>query len=342
MTSRIPARDRIYLEGLRKNSIDIIDIADDAKGIKKLWRLYQKHRQLNGNYDLLWVGYTAHLLVPFARFISRKKIVFNALASLYEGTIISRGQASRYSFQAISHWLIDVIAFFCADYILVESDAQREFLSKTFLVPKRKLIRTWTGTEEAAYFYDSSIQKLPVFTAVFRGNFIPEAGVEYAVLAMAELKDTDIRLRILGNGMMAPMVTKLIEQYGLSNNIEWIKQRLSEAELRQKMQECHLSLGHLSNHERLERTIPYKAFESLAMKLPYVTARNPAVMELLKEDETCFFIAPASAKDLAQKIRSLKEDSMLRERVAEQGFSYYKERLRSEILAKDLLAIIYH
>ena len=79
-TKNIHARDAVYLRGLKENGVEIIECRDSSPGWIKYWRLYKKHRVLRNSYDVLMVGYTGHVLVPLARLISNKKIIFNALA----------------------------------------------------------------------------------------------------------------------------------------------------------------------------------------------------------------------------------------------------------------------
>src|SRR3989338_11408421 len=90
LTNNIPPRDIVYLDGLKENGVEIIECKDHSPSWRKFLTLYKKHKLIKIDYDILMVGYTAHILVPFARLISRKKIVFNALSSLYEGIVVSR------------------------------------------------------------------------------------------------------------------------------------------------------------------------------------------------------------------------------------------------------------
>ena len=122
-----------------------------------------------------------------------------------------------------------------------------------------------------------------------------------------------------------------------SKNVEWISQKLEQNELRRLMQECHLSLGQLSDHERLTRTIPHKAFESIVMKIPYLTARNEAVLELLTENQTCFCSNPADAQDLAYKILWVKNNYQVAQAIAENAYQLYQKKLAPKLLAKNVL-----
>jgi glycosyltransferase involved in cell wall biosynthesis len=70
----------------------------------------------------------------------------------------------------------------------------------------------------------------------------------------------------------------------------------------------YISLGQLSDHQRLMRTIPHKAFESAFFGTPYLTARNPGILEVFTEDFDVLCFQPGSAQDLAKKIKSCKSD----------------------------------
>lgn len=335
----VPPRDKVYLDGLRKNGVEIEKYTDNSRALKKFWKIFKKHRAITGNYDLIWVGYTAHILVPFARLISRKKIIFNALGSLYEGIIVSRGQGTPLSLRGIYCWLVDFLAFHCASLSLVESNEQKEYIAKKFLVNEKKLMRAWTGADNSIFFYDSATKKLPVFTVLFRGGFLPESGIEYALEAAKILENEGINFRIIGWGILERKVEEMIKKLELKN-VEWIRNKLPWDELRKKMQECHLSLGQLSNHDRLNRTIPHKAFESMTMKLPYLTARNKGILELLKENETCFCCNPADAKDLTDKILRLKHNYLMTQKIAGNAYSLFQTELTPKILAQKVLETI--
>ncbi len=339
LTKGMPPRDSVYLGGLKENGVEVVECYDSSPSWKKFWNLFKKHRAVAGNYDLLWVGYTAHIIVPFARLISRKKVIFNALASLYEGIIVSRGQGSPFSPRGIYCWLADFLVFHCASLSLVESDEQKKYIARKFFVNEKKLLRAWTGVDDSIFFYDPAIKKLPIFTVLFRGGFLPESGIERALEAAKILENEDINFRIIGWGMLEGRVEEMIKKLELKN-VEWVRKKLPLEELRVKMQECHLSLGQLSNHDRLNRTIPHKAFESIAMKIPYLTARNKGILELLKENETCFCCNPADAEDLAQKILELKNKPEFRRRITEGAYQLYLRELTSKILAKKVLDLL--
>jgi len=336
IAKHIPARDSSYLKGLRENEVEIIYIRDNTPGLKKFKNIYKRHKKIANDYDLLWVGYSAHILVPFARLITRKPVVFNSLLSFYEGKIVSRKQGAWYSPIGIYCWFVDFLAFNSATLNLIENQATIDYISKKFLVPKRKMLLTHTGVNEDDFFYDPSIPKLPQFTVLFRGALLPDCGIEYFVEAAKILSNENIKFRLLGDGLLAPKVESTLKTFD-GKNFEWIKERLDIADLRKKMQETHIQIGWLSDELRSLLSVEHKTFESLIMKIPFLHGRTPGIMELLKENETGFYCNLVDARDLAKKILELKNNPELLNKIAENGYELFNQKLRSNILAKVVL-----
>ena len=165
---------------------------------------------------------------------------------------------------------------------------------------------------------------------------MPEAGVEYVIKAAKILEGKNIKFIVIGGGILLEKTKELINELKPAN-LELVTDFMPREKLRETMQKCHLSLGQLSDHDRLSRTIPHKAYESLAMKLPYLTASNAGILELLKSGETCITCEPANAESLAEKIIWAKDNLQELERIAGNGYKLYCNQLVSHVLAKNLL-----
>ena len=178
--------------------------------------------------------------------------------------------------------------------------------------------------------------KADTFTVVFRGAFMPESGIENVIDAAKILEKEKIRFIILGGGIFLEKIKKLVEDARLPN-LELITEFLPYEKIREIMQKCHISLGQISDHERLTRTIPHKAYESLAMRLPYLTAANIGILELLTPDKTCLTCNTADANSLVDKILWARNNYSSVEEVAKNGYELYQKELRPSILAQKLL-----
>ena len=325
--------DKHIVDGLRENGHDVFELIKKNSTYIDFIRDFRNNESL---CDYIIIGYALPLLMPIARIFSLKKIFFNAVSSQYEANIISRGIGKPWSLTAVKSWIIDFISFHLSSSVLLESDAQIDFVRKLFLVSRKKLIRSWMGIDEEIFFFDPAIEKKSKFTVLFRGRFLPESGILTVIEAAKILENEEIQFVIIGHGFMYREVGVLKEKLS-PKNITFISERLSGNEIRERMLSSHVSLGQLADHPRLFRTLPCKMFESLALKLPYLTGRNAGVLELLKDGETCIMVNPGDKNDLAEKILYLKNHPEILKKIGENGYALYKEKLTSKILAKELI-----
>ncbi len=332
------ARDLVYLKGLKNQGFEVIECVDSSKNVLKYWRLLKKHWRVRHDYDLMLVGYLSNLMAPLAKLVATKKVVYNALCSKYESIILDRQEHRPVSLYALYVWLIDFIAFKMADLILVESQAQKKFLIKMFLAKPAKFKVIFTGADDAIFHPDLAIAKYSDFTVVFRGWFLPATGVEYVIEAAKILEPAGIKFILIGRGAFTPKIKEKIAALGVGN-IELITEFLSDEALREKMLAAHVCLGQFSEHIRLERTIQNKTFESLALRLPYVTRDSISNREILQDNFNCLFVRPADPADLADKIMILKNDPGLGERLAEAGYQTYLTKLSPQVLGEQLNAM---
>lgn len=326
----------VLIKGLRENGIKVIEMYLKSGGIFSLAKAVSFYKNNSKDTDVVIVGYNSQVLIPLLKPFCRKKIIYNAVLSEYERMIISRNLAPRFSVKAVYYWFIDFVAVHLADLTMVESGYQLDFFSKIFKVSRKKLYKYWIGVDENKFFYDSSVSKFKAFTVLFRGALMPEAGAEYVIQAAKIIEKENIKFIMISGGLLLGKINKLIKELN-PNNLEFRSDLLPIEELRTLMQKSHLSIGQLSNHSRLKRTIPHKLYESLAMRLPYLTASNIGVSELLTAGDNCITCRPADAQSVAEKILWAKNNPQELERIAQNGYQLYQNKLRSALLAKNLL-----
>ncbi len=332
-------RDKVYLEGLKKRGVQIVPCVDNSAGLLKFFRLAKNLRALKNQYDILWVGYLSTMVVPLAWLLSKKKIVFNALDSWYDRTVLDREMYSRFSPIAWAIWVCDFLAFHLANVILLESQAQKKYIASQFQVSSFKLQVIYTGADTDVFFPDPSVKKRERFTAVFRGMFLPATGVEYVIEAARILRDEPIDFIIIGWGPLLEKVKRLISENRMTN-ITLMTEFLEPKALRELILSCHVMLGQFADHPRMERTIQHKTFEALALGMPYITRDSASNRELLTDGVNCLFIPPADPGAIAEKIMILKNNPLLREDLSVSGRQTFTAKCRGEVLAKQLESII--
>lgn len=329
-------RDQITLRGLKENGVQVTELTDNSAGWRKYFNIAKKYRQHKKDYDLVMIGYTGSALVVFMRLITTQKIVYNALATFYDSMIVSRFGGSFFSFSAAWHFLIDFFAFRFATISFLECQSQKDLVVKVFKVKPSKISVQYVGTDDREFYFDPAVKKLDDFTVVFRGAFLPEAGADVVIRAAKELEGKGVNFRILGRGLLQKQMEALIAELK-PTNLDFETAKLPIDELRRKMLECHISLGQLADHPRVHTTIPHKVFESMSMKLPYLTGENKGVMEVVHDGVECFTVPPGDHKALAQKIFELKNQQEKINQVAQNAYVLYKNEFTPKILAEKVL-----
>lgn len=332
----------VYINGLLKAGEDVksFKIPKSFSGYLNVLKMVKER-----NPQIIMVGYDSPQLVTFCKLFTPllllragftgKKIVYNALCSVYERLVVSRDLASRLSPKSAYYWFIDFAAVHLADLVMVETDSQKNYFQKLFKVKRNKLFRAWTGADERIFFHDPAIKKFPVFTVLFRGALMPESGAEYVVQAAKILEDEDLEFIMQSGGIGLDRINNLIRKLK-PKKLNLRSDFMPEGELRVIMQSSHILLGQLSDHSRVERTIPHKAYEALALGVPYLTAANKGVLELLKAGDTCITCEPANAESLAEKILWVKNNPREIEKVAENGYRLFRNELTVEKLGRML------
>jgi glycosyltransferase involved in cell wall biosynthesis len=334
--SDVFSRNKIYIKGLRKHGVKVIECRDDSKGLLKYWRLWRKHAAIQDSYDALIIGYLEHILVPFAKLISSRPIIADMLGSLADAERLSHNPGT---WRLLKNLLIDRLAVTFADIVLLESEAQKAYFIQQF-GDREKFKVLYTGVDESVlYCSPGSTQSRN--TVLFRGRLTPESGIFHILEAARFLKSrSDITFRIIGTHYrLAQPVKTMISEANLTN-VEFINEHLSDEALRDKMCGTAVALGQFESSPRLDRTIPHKAFEAMYMGLPFITAYSPAVGELLTDGESCLFVKRADPADLAKKITTIIDDSGLGQKLVRSARSVYDRKCSNDILITRLLAII--
>jgi glycosyltransferase involved in cell wall biosynthesis len=187
--------------------------------------------------------------------------------------------------------------------------------------------RLFTGVDETLFSLNLAPQKREVFTVLFRGYANPEAGLAHIVSVARALESEGIHFLVISPNARLKDLPK---------NVEYREGFFDRVELCEWMQSCHASIGHVSTNERLERTIPHKAFEAMLLKLPFVMADVAAIREILDEGSSVL-VRPGDEGDIAAQLRKLRDDSDLRDRIAEMAYSTYQKRCANAVLSGELI-----
>ena len=329
------SRSWVSIGQLIELKIEVNIIKLNSKQLIGFFRSLQKETLRGDNFIIMS---PCHYLILFARFFLGKNVYLDAGWSLFEGSIISRRNFGFLGFNALKSYLIDFLAALFAKKIILESYQQKNFYSKLFLVKPSKCHVIYTGVNEAD-FKPNSQYKLPsdLFNnskiVLFRGKYSTEAGLEVLAQTTNLLASEKITIWVLSPGMPETLI--------FSKNTIVMRDYLeSPHDLAAVYKASSLTLGQLSNHSRLGRTIPHKAYESAFLAKPYLTARTKGILELFVEDREILCFEPANAFELAQKIKNFFNNPDKFERLGQNMRKKYDLDLNQSKLAKQLLEVI--
>ena len=329
------SRSWTYYNGARKLGAQVeFKKIDNKNLIRSFWGL----RNQCSSKDVYVVMSPSHYLVIFVRLFLGKTIILDAGWSLFEGTILARKNYGFFGWLIFKTYLIDFFSSHLATKIILESDNQKIFFCKIFLIRMKKTAVLYTGLDELSINDSPSHIELPDFfnnskIVLFRGKYNRESGIEVLAAATNLLTSEDITFWILCPGLPEDILFSRFT-YVNRNYIE------SSDELFNIYKKAQLTIGQLSANIRLSRTIPHKAFEAAYLSKPYITARQPAIIELFLEDKEIICIDPADYQELASKIKSLILDKHFAEKIGLNMHRKYCEKASQEILAKLFIEIV--
>lgn len=337
------SRNRIIIDGLKKNNIKIIECNSRKLGAIKYIDLFLKHRKIKDKYDVMIVGFPGYQVMMFAKLLTRKKIIFDAFFSFYDAVVNDRKKIKKYSLNALYLWLLDFFSCRLSDFVLVDTIEHVKYFIKSFNLKANKIMAVYIGANENIFFKGSgkmlkkNIENHDNFIVHFHGSYIPSMGIEKLVQVANILKNEKIIFNIIGNGQEYDAIKKEVERLKIGNVIR-LNGFLKTEELLESIMSADLCLGIFGEPERTKRIISNKIFECIAMRKPVLTFDTPAIKEAFDEDQ--IFLTSNDPNDIANKIVSIKNDRKMLEKVSKSGFNKYINSYTSEKVVFELVDVI--
>jgi glycosyltransferase involved in cell wall biosynthesis len=325
------SRNCILIKGLQLEGVKVIKCHTEKLGALKYFDLIRKFFHVE-DFDIMVVGYPGFQALILAKLLTRKMIVFDAFLSLYDSNVSDRKAYSQYSLKACRDWLLDYFSSHLADKVALDTNEHIEYFVNKYHVKRKKFFRIFVGSDDKYFFPVKKISS-DKFIVHFHGMGTPLQGAEYIIKAAELLKNENIYFNIVGSRIKNTYNYSALKKISFIDNIpyEQINNYLALADI---------SLGIFGNVPKTKRVIPNKIFESLAARIPVITAETPAVKELLEDNKNVILCRTADANDLAKKIMMLKNDQALRERIADNGYNLFISKLTPHHLGHELFNAI--
>ena len=234
-------RNRILIDGLRSNGVEVIEChkalwagtSDKVARASGGWRsprflaqfagtyaaLIRQLWALRGQFDVLVLGYAGLLDVYPARLLAsvlRVPLVWDAYMSVH--LISSERKIGRLSPMTLS--LIkraEKLSCQLADGLVIETKASAEYFEQTYGIAASRFCAIPTGADDRIFFPRPGPRADNRFRVLYYGSYIPQHGVQTIVEAANLLRDhADIMFEFIGKGPDRQAAIDLAEGYGLA------------------------------------------------------------------------------------------------------------------------------
>jgi glycosyltransferase involved in cell wall biosynthesis len=288
----------------------------------------------NRKTDYYIVMNPSQFLTPIVRLLTLKQIVLDSGWPLTEKSKHKNISVTQ-KLQRVKSWVTDFASMHLANLVLLESNLQKEKTSQRFKISKNKLEVSFTGVDEVAFTQGVGGQKNinDKFMVGFRGRYNLEAGLEILAETTRISTNDDISFLVITSKM--PESIKFGENTILKNKSYASKERIVDL-----LSSCDVLLGQLSDHPRLNVTIPHKAFEAAIMGKPYLSARASGIQEFLVEGVEAEYFVPGDPVDLLNKIEKLRSDKDYRRLLGENILKKYKVMASEEAIGDNFLKLL--
>jgi glycosyltransferase involved in cell wall biosynthesis len=342
------SRNRIIIEGLRLNGVEVIEcharlwhsMQDREQVVRGGWvkpgfwlRAVRAYSQLllryarAGQHDLLFVGYPGQYDIFVARllaWISRKPLVWDVLNSMHL-MASERGITLRHPFTARLIRTLEGAAARLPDRLFLDTEAFVRWFSQLYGLDPGKF-RTIPIGADTIVFQDAAAYQSAggapdtgdIFRVLYYGTYIPNHGVEVIIEAARLLvEEPQIQFEMVGAGPDRARALALAQEYQLPNVnfIEW----LDKHEMAARVAGCDVCLGGFGDTLQASLTNNNKIYEAFALRKPVITGQTPSMPASLRHGDQLYLVPRGNPQALAEAILTLRADPALARRLGENG-----------------------
>ncbi|MCD7819306.1 MAG: glycosyltransferase [Lachnospiraceae bacterium] len=256
-------------------------------------------------YDVVFIGFSPQLVLPFWGWRFRKKIVgIDFFISVYDTMVCDRKKFRDGGvLSGLCRWL-DRKTLRRSDFCVCDTNAHGDYFSTEFGVPREQFHTLYLKADTSIY-YPRKVEKPQEvknrFVVLYFGSVLPLQGIEVITDAMRALAE-DERLFFYFIGPVPEQIQASNIRY-----IDWLPQK----ELAEHIAFADLCLaGHFrADIGKARRTIPGKAYIYRAMNKPMILGDNPANRELFTDKtEGIYFVPMGNASALKERILEIYEE----------------------------------
>jgi len=281
-----------------------------------------------GDYDILVIGYPGQFDIFLARILTwlkHRPLVWDIFMSIYLISV-ERGLDKESKLAINLLHFVERIALKLPDLLILDTSEYVQWFTQNYGVQTERFRLVSTGADDRIFTpLPKNTAQDGKFRIVYYGTYIPNHGVLHITDAARLLKNEPmIEFELIGEG---PELVKA-QQFALENqltNINFINW-MEKDRLIQEIARADICLGAFGTTAQSLMTIQNKIYESLAMKKALISGDSPAIRHEFTHGEHIYLCERANGRALADAIMVLWKDPILREKIAINGFIYFREK----------------
>lgn len=354
------SRNRIMIEGLRRNGVDVIEchyqlwhgIEDRLKAASGYWLhprfiLRTARAYLNliirflkiRDIDIVMIGYPGLpdvLLARILTWVRRKPLVWDIFMSVY---LVGEERGPN-TFNRITREFIhklERISCSLPDRLIIDTRQYIQWFHDHYEIHEERFRLVPTGADNR-YFkpIPSDHGDQDVYYVTYHGTFIPNHGIPYIIEAAKLLTDhPNIHFELIGDGPAYNEARRLANSHNLEN-ITFYGWLLRD-ELIPTLAKSDLILGAFGTTPQSIMTIQNKIFESLAMAKPTITGDSEVVREVFEHGTHIYLCEREDPQALAEAIKTVVFDRELCKKLSNNGYQIFMEKYTLDMIGSQCL-----
>jgi glycosyltransferase involved in cell wall biosynthesis len=290
---------------------------------------------LTKKYDLIFIGFFGHLLVPPIRIVSKQPILFDAFISIFDTLCFDRQYFKPKSIIGRLAFWLDREACLKATHVLLDTKSHVDYFQQTLQLHSTNFSVIPVGCNETLFFPRSDPSN--EYTVVlYYCTYQPLHGVDTVIRAASLLvSETDIHFRLIGRGQTYQQTRFLAAEFELKNLAFLPSVPLNSLPV--EIASADICLGGpfgLSN--KANRVIPGKIYQILSMKKPLIATRTEANLELLSHGYNAYLCSLGDPESLATAIKYLHENPILRDKLSANGYDTYRQQCSEALITQKI------
>jgi len=356
------SRNRILIEGLRQNGVEVIechetlwrDVEDRIAQASGGWinplfwlrvgvtyiRLVWRYLCLEP-HDIVIVGYPGQFDLYCAKLLCslfNRPLVWDVFMSIYL-IAVERGLAQKSSFTVNALRVVERWACRLPDQLWLDTAEYINWFGKIHGVLTERFRLVPTGADDSVFRPVATQEMIESskFRIVYHGSFIPNHGVDVIIHAAAILKrEPNLEIELIGDGPERDRAVNMARDLELQNVVfrDW----LDHDKLVCRLALADVCLGVFGLTPQSLMTIQNKIYEGLAMAKPVITGDSPTIRATLLHGRHIYLVPRANPAALADAIQRLRSDKMLQTKLAYEGNALFAQHFTVAAIGRRAVA----